>query len=182
MFSSHTNLHLLHDDTFRRLCRARDFLAAHYQLPVALDQAAREACYSTFHFHRLFTGAFGETPHDFLTRRRIDHARRLLADGQMTVTQICLDAGYGSLGSFSASLSTGGPPSLWIYGTVADRVDADVLSQRLWRYDVVDGCERSQNQWTGHSSFPLLDAGNYFSKEVTRFSAGSQASCLLFKF
>src|SRR5260221_9893446 len=67
---------LLHDDTFRRLCRARDLLAAEYQSQVPLDQAAREACLSPFHFHRLFRATFGETPHDFLTRMRMDRARR----------------------------------------------------------------------------------------------------------
>jgi hypothetical protein len=44
---------LLHDDTFRRLCRGRDLLAAEYQSRVLLEQAAREACLSEFHFHRL---------------------------------------------------------------------------------------------------------------------------------
>jgi len=101
MFSG-SNLHLLHDDTFRRLCRARDLLADGYRTPVALEQAAREACYSPFHFHRLFSAAFGETPHDFLTRRRMDYARRLLASGELTVTEVCFEAGYGSLGSFSS--------------------------------------------------------------------------------
>lgn len=94
--------HLLHDDTFRRLCRARDLLGARYQLSPALEQAAQEACFSPFHFHRLFTAAFGETPHEFVTRRRIEHAKRLLAGGLMPVTEVCLETGYGSLGSFSA--------------------------------------------------------------------------------
>jgi AraC-like DNA-binding protein len=92
---------LLHDDTFRRLCRARDLLAAEYQSQVYLDRAAREACLSPFHFHRLFRSTFGETPHDFLTRLRMDRARRLLASGAMTVTEVCFEVGYSSLGSFS---------------------------------------------------------------------------------
>lgn len=97
---------LLNDDTFRRLCRARDLLAAEYQSQVPLEQAAREACLSPFHFHRLFRSAFGETPHDFLTRRRMEHARRLLAAGQMTVTDVCFEIGYSSLGSFSSKFQT----------------------------------------------------------------------------
>src|SRR5260370_36695868 len=92
---------LLHDDTYRRLCRSRDFLAACYQEPISLDLAAREACLSSFHFHRLFASAFGETPHDFLTRVRMDRAKRLLASGEMSVTEICMGVGYSSLGSFS---------------------------------------------------------------------------------
>jgi len=92
---------LLHDDTFRRLCRARDLLAAEYQSRVRLEQAAREAYLSQFHFHRLFCSTFGETPHDFLTRLRLDRARQMLAS-QHTVTEVCFEVGYASLGSFSA--------------------------------------------------------------------------------
>src|SRR5215467_2627933 len=97
---------LLHDDTFRRLCRARDLLASEYQSQVPLDLAAREACLSPFHFHRLFRATFGETPHDFLTSLRMSRARRLLASGQMSVTEVCLEVGYSSLGSFSTKFQS----------------------------------------------------------------------------
>jgi AraC-like DNA-binding protein len=104
---------LLHDETFRRLCRARDLLASAYRSPVSLNQAAREACLSPFHFHRLFRATFGETPHDFLTNLRMERARRLLASGGMTVTEVCLEVGYSSLGSFSTKFQSlvGRPPS-----------------------------------------------------------------------
>jgi AraC-like DNA-binding protein len=92
---------LLHDDTFRRLCRGRDLLASGYQSRILLEQAAREACLSEFHFHRLFRATFGETPHDFLTRLRMDRARRMLAS-ERSVTEVCFEIGYGSLGSFSS--------------------------------------------------------------------------------
>ena len=91
---------LLHDDTFRRLCRGRDLLAAGHQSRVLLEEAAREACLSEFHFHRLFRSAFGETPHAFHTRLRMDRARQLLVSGR-TVTDVCFEIGYESLGSFS---------------------------------------------------------------------------------
>ena len=96
---------LLHDDTFRRLCRGRDLLAAEYQSRILLGQAAREACLSEFHFHRLFRATFGETPHDFLTRRRMDHAKQLLAS-ERSVTEVCFEVGYESLGSFSSKFRT----------------------------------------------------------------------------
>lgn len=103
---------LVNDDTFRRLCRARDLLAAEYDSEILLGHAAREACLSPFHFHRLFRLTFGETPHAFLTRRRMDRARHLLASGEMTVTEVCLEVGYSSLGSFSTKFQrmAGVPP------------------------------------------------------------------------
>ena len=87
--------------TFGRLCRARDYLAAHYGRPVFLAEAAREASLSPFYFNRLFTQAFHETPHEFITRQRIDQAKKLLLAGNRSVTDICFEVGYVSLGSFS---------------------------------------------------------------------------------
>lgn len=88
--------------TFARLCRARDYLAAHYAHPVFLPDAARQACLSPFYFNRLFTQAFHETPHEFVTRRRIEQAKKLLLADNHSVTEICFEIGYQSLGSFSA--------------------------------------------------------------------------------
>jgi len=104
---------LVNDATFRRLCRARDLLAAGYNAPIRLDRAAREACLSPFHFQRLFARTFGETPHDFLTRLRMDQARQLLAAGDLPVTEVCLEVGYSSLGTFSSRFAsfTGQSPS-----------------------------------------------------------------------
>jgi AraC-like DNA-binding protein len=93
---------LLDDTTFRRLCRARDYGHAYFAEPIDTAALAREAALSHWHFHRLFTGAFGTTPHDFLTTLRIEHAKRLLAAGNHSVTEACLSAGYSSLGSFSS--------------------------------------------------------------------------------
>src|ERR1700741_3228418 len=93
---------LVHDELSRRLCRSRDFIAAGIDQPLRLADAAREACMSPFHYHRLFARTFGETPHEFLTRQRIDRAKELLARENLPVTEVCLAVGYESLGSFSS--------------------------------------------------------------------------------
>jgi AraC-like DNA-binding protein len=88
--------------TFARLRRARDFLGSSYTGRLTLEDGARQACLSPFHFNRLFTRAFGETPHEFVTRLRIDTAKRMLLTANQSVTEICFEVGYKSLGSFSA--------------------------------------------------------------------------------
>ncbi|HMK29842.1 MAG TPA: AraC family transcriptional regulator [Terriglobales bacterium] len=93
---------MLDHDTYARLCRARDFLAAHYARRLTLDEAAEVACLSPFHFHRLFSSAFGETPLHFQTRLRIREAKHRLILDNDPVTDICFDLGYESLGSFSS--------------------------------------------------------------------------------
>lgn len=86
---------------FAQLCRARDLLADVRAPNVSVRDAAREARMSAFHFIRRFEAAFGETPHQFRTRQRLTTAQRLLARG-LSVTDVCLDVGFSSLGSFSS--------------------------------------------------------------------------------
>src|SRR5262245_18436456 len=81
-------LPLLDHPTFARLSRARDLRAASFAEAPRLEAAAQQAFLSPFHFHRLFVRAFGETPLAFVTRRRMEHAKRLLADGA-PVTEAC---------------------------------------------------------------------------------------------
>ena len=100
-------------ETFVRLMRSRDYLAAYFDQQLRLDDDARQAYLSKYHYQRLFQRAFGESPHEFLTRRRIDRARDLLASTELSVSDICLEVGYSSLGSFSARFHqlVGCPPS-----------------------------------------------------------------------
>jgi AraC-like DNA-binding protein len=124
---------LVDDVTFRRLCRARDLLADSFADPITLDRAAREACLSPFHFQRLFARVFGETPHDFLTRRRMDAAQLLLAAGDLPVTDVCLQIGYTSLGTFSSRFAarTGRSPSA--FRREARRWVAPTCGWRIYR-------------------------------------------------
>ncbi len=68
---------------------------------LTLPQIAGVAFLSTHHFLRLFKQAFGRTPHQFLTHRRIERAKQLLRRTEKPVTEICRDIGFESLGSFS---------------------------------------------------------------------------------
>ncbi len=89
-------------EIYRRLRRAVDFAEGSLVGPLSLDALARAACLSPFHFHRRFTETFGETPHEFVRRRRLDTARDLLVGTALPVTVICHRTGFESLGSFSA--------------------------------------------------------------------------------
>jgi AraC-like DNA-binding protein len=106
---------LVADDIFRRLCRARDVMHAQHAERLTLAGLAREAGVSRYHFLRLFRDAFGATPHEYLTRVRLGRAKKLLAGDSHSVTDVCLDVGFSSLGSFSTLFAErfGCPPSAW---------------------------------------------------------------------
>lgn len=86
-----------------RLERARTFLHAHAAEPIDLDRVAREAYLSPFHFLREFRREFELTPHQYLVRRRMERAQELLLETDRSVTEICFEVGYSSVGSFSAA-------------------------------------------------------------------------------
>jgi AraC-like DNA-binding protein len=73
-----------------------------YGRPLDVAALARAALMSTAHFSRQFRAAYGETPYAYLMTRRIERAKALLRLGEMTVTEVCLEVGCTSLGSFSA--------------------------------------------------------------------------------
>jgi len=92
---------LLRHDGFRRLCRARDLLLEARDAPLSISDLAREVQISPFHLIRQFEAVFGETPNQFRQSSRIELARHLLATGQRSVTDVCMEVGFSSLGSFS---------------------------------------------------------------------------------
>jgi len=101
--------------TLIRLCRARDLLREAQDESISIRAAAREAELSTFHFIRQFHAVFGETPHQFRINARLERARHLLALGEHSVTDVCMEVGFSSLGSFSDLFArrVGAPPSVY---------------------------------------------------------------------
>jgi AraC-like DNA-binding protein len=87
------------------LRRARDRMDREYSRPLEVAQLARTALMSTAHFSRQFRIAYGETPYSYLMTRRIERAKMLLRGGELSVTEVCLEVGCSSLGSFSASFT-----------------------------------------------------------------------------
>jgi AraC-like DNA-binding protein len=84
------------------LRRARDLMDREYARPLDVPAMARAALMSPAHFSRQFRAAYGETPYGYLMTRRIERAKALLRRGDRSVTEVCLEVGCTSLGSFSA--------------------------------------------------------------------------------
>ncbi len=85
----------------RRMLRARDAMDLAYARPLDLAALARIAHVSQAHFCRTFRATFGETPHRYLQRRRVERAMFFLRETDRRVTEICLDVGFASPGTFT---------------------------------------------------------------------------------
>ena len=83
------------------MLRARDAMDRTFAKALCIPQLAKIADVSEAHFIRTFRATFGETPHRYLQRRRVERAMFLLRATDRSVTDICFDAGFGSLGTFS---------------------------------------------------------------------------------
>src|SRR5882757_9245439 len=84
----------------RRAVETALWIDAHSQQEIDLEDAARQADISPFHFLRLFSGVLGVTPHQYLVRSRLRHAARLLAEDGVSITDVAYDVGFADLSNF----------------------------------------------------------------------------------
>ncbi|HTL13404.1 MAG TPA: AraC family transcriptional regulator [Bdellovibrionota bacterium] len=85
----------------QRIDRVIDYLRENLDRPVKLAELARVACFSEFHFHRIFSAVTGESVNAFTLRLRIEKAARLLRLGKRTLTEIAFECGFSSSATFS---------------------------------------------------------------------------------
>ena len=99
----------------RRLLRVRDRMDRSYADALDIEALAASAHVSPAHFIRSFRETFGETPHRYLQRRRLERAMALLRESDLSVTEICFEVGFSSLGTFSRVFKsvTGESPREW---------------------------------------------------------------------
>jgi transcriptional regulator GlxA family with amidase domain len=89
------------EESNRRMLRVRDAMDRTYAQPLDIASLARIACLSPTHLIRTFRATFGETPHRYLQRRRVERSMFLLRETDRSITDICFDVGFMSLGTFS---------------------------------------------------------------------------------
>lgn len=89
------------DDARVRLERARSLLHDAFDQPLRLPEIAKQAAMSRYHFVRSFRREFDVTPRQYLIGRRIEQAKHLLQRTSMSVTEVCMEVGFSSHGSFS---------------------------------------------------------------------------------
>jgi AraC-like DNA-binding protein len=93
------------EQSIRLMLRARDVMDRSYQDELDVNALAAIALVSPAHFIRQFKVTFGETPHRYLQRRRVERAMFLLRNTDTSVTAICMEVGFSSLGTFSRTFT-----------------------------------------------------------------------------
>lgn len=138
---------------YKRIVQSRLFIDSHYAEAIDLDNIADEALFSRFHFIRLFSSIYGQTPHQYLTSLRIEKSKELLRAGE-SVSSTCFAVGFVSLGSFTSLFKrrTGQNPSLY-RRQMMEREDA--IKQNPLHF--IPGCFAEQKGWK-NSNFEEMKA------------------------
>ncbi len=115
------------------MLRARDAMDRDYAEPLDVPALARIAHVSEAHFIRTFKATFGETPHRYLQRRRVERAMFMLRETDLSVTEICLAVGFASLGTFTRTFGeiVGRSPTAYRAGA-ADLRAVPACFARAW--------------------------------------------------
>lgn len=96
-----------------RILRVLVHIQDHLGDPLRLDELAALACFSRYHFHRIFKGMVGESVKEYVRRLRLERAASQLKRGSASVIEIAMDAGYESHEAFTRSFKArfGAAPS-----------------------------------------------------------------------
>lgn len=107
----------------KRFADVVNFMNDNLEEKITIDQMAQRALMNRFHFIRSFKSAFGSSPYDYLTSIRINRAKQLLSNTQLSANDVGRDCGYSSASRFSAAFKmlTGMTPSAYRQLIVAER-------------------------------------------------------------
>lgn len=134
---------------YRRVVRAKLYIDAHFAKPIDLNAISDEACFSKFHFMRLFKQIYGRTPHQYLTHVRIERAKIYLVAGD-PVTKVCFAVGFDSVSSFTGLFKrrTGVTPAAFQFEQL--RVKYETAERPL---KFIPNCFAEKKGWAKNSNF-----------------------------
>jgi len=138
---------------YRQIVRAKLFIDEHFSSAIDLDKIADEACFSKYHFCRLFKEIYDKTPHQYLTAVRIDRAVQLLHDGG-SVKEACFAIGFDSVGSFTGLIKRRVGLTPAAYQRERDRVKNEISKVPLKH---IPNCFAEKKGWTQNSNIREIE-------------------------
>jgi AraC-like DNA-binding protein len=134
---------------YRRIVQAKVFIDINYADDIDLDNISDEACFSKFHFIRLFKQIYGMTPHQYLISVRLDEAKQLLTKG-LTVSDVCIAVGFESLSSFSSLFKdvVGVTPTIFSANQMLRQTEIAANPLKF-----IPGCIATKTGWLEKSNF-----------------------------
>src|SRR5262245_52797128 len=138
---------------YRQIVRAKLFIDEKFSSEIDLDKIANEACFSKYHFCRLFKEIYDKTPHQYLSAVRIDHAVQMLNDGA-SVKEACFAVGFDSIGSFTGLFKRRVGMTPAAFQRQRDRIKDEVATVPLRH---IPNCFAEKKGWTKDSNFREIE-------------------------
>ena len=134
---------------YKRIVQAKLFIDNNFAENIDLNNIADEACFSKFHFIRLFKKIYTRTPHQYLTRVRIEKAKLLLSK-DFAVSEVCYAVGFDSISSFTGLFKRAVALTPSAYQKQQSKLQADTLKTPL---KFIPNCFAENKGWTKNSNF-----------------------------
>ncbi len=134
---------------YKRVVHAKLYMDAHFSEAIDLDNISDEASFSKFHFIRLFKSIYGKTPHQYLTRVRIEHAKSWLQKG-ISARETCFRVGFDSVSSFTGLFKKHVRLSPSVYQEQHKQRQARIRNAPL---QFIPNCFAEQKGWTQKRNF-----------------------------
>jgi len=138
---------------YRQIVRAKLFIDENFSSAIDLDKIADEACFSKYHFCRLFKEIYDKTPHQYLTAVRIDRAVQLLSDGA-SVKEACFAVGFDGIGSFTGLFKRRVGMTPAAFQRERDRVKNEIAAVPLKH---IPNCFAQKKGWTKNSNIREIE-------------------------
>ena len=134
---------------YKRIVQAKLFIDTHYADKIDVNNISDEACFSKFHFIRLFKQIYGKTPHQYLTFVRIEKAMCLFQTDR-NVADVCFSVGFESISSFSGLFKrvTGLSPAAFLK---QEQHKKQQVAEKPLHY--IPGCFAAKHGWIKYSNF-----------------------------
>ena len=139
---------------YRRVVRAKLYIDENFANPIDLGNISDEACFSKFHFIRLFKEIYGRTPHQYLIFVRVERAREYLAAGE-TVAKACYSVGFDSISSFTGLFKRRVGVTPAAYQAEKLRVKEEIAERPLV---YIPGCFAEKKGWKKNSNFGEVES------------------------
>ncbi len=90
-------------DLYKKVKRGKEMIDEYYKNAISVKDVAKESCLSEYHFFRLFKNVYGNSPHQYIIQKRLEHAMLLLQDDAYSVSDVAIETGFSDIYSFSKS-------------------------------------------------------------------------------
>ncbi len=112
------------EDYVKRILKVLIYIEDHIEDEISMEELAKIACHSSFHFHRIFHRVVGETSHKYVRRLRLEKAAKKLRYTEQPITEIALDSQYDTSSAFTRAFKQAVGKSPRNYRTLYKEVNA----------------------------------------------------------